>query len=501
MEPGTALAAVAAAYRRRPADLLPFYLLGAAVPAMARVVSVGGAAAIAVYLAVTGRLAAARAELAARDVSPPPPDADPDAVAVWVDELLPALEVLVTPTVVGSLAVTVLATLLVWVVLYAAVAAGQLAACSARLRDERGLLAGIEGARSHWVTFLGLFVLEATLWLVLAAAAALAVAVAAAGPPVAGLAAIVVLPLWISALGAVRAVFAFAPVVVIVDDARVAASLRRTVGFVRARPVVAAIYYVVAVATLVGFGALVAVLSVVGVGTVAALVGVFVVVPFLDLYKTALYAGYRGAVSAPEPPDVARRSQVVRGLGRGWTDTVAFVRSAPGLHAIAGALVVAGGATGWVLAGPLEGVVETSIAERIEGFVGPVIALEFFGNNWAVAFTMAYGGVALGVPSAVSLWTNGVVLAITARLEVDPATLLAFVLPHGVVELPAVVVAGALGLHLGRTTWRTRVGGADRGALADELERAFWVVVGVGTVLAVAALVESFVSPIVAQSV
>ncbi|CDK40609.1 uncharacterized protein BN903_59 [Halorubrum sp. AJ67] len=67
--------------------------------------------------------------------------------------------------------------------------------------------------------------------------------------------------------------------------------------------------------------------------------------------------------------------------------------------------------------------------------------------------------------------------------------------PHGIFEIPALVVSGALGVHLGVVSWRTFRGRASRERFADALETAFWVTVGLGILLGVAGIVEGFVSP------
>ncbi|MFW6000618.1 MAG: stage II sporulation protein M, partial [Halorubrum sp.] len=50
-------------------------------------------------------------------------------------------------------------------------------------------------------------------------------------------------------------------------------------------------------------------------------------------------------------------------------------------------------------------------------------------------------------------------------------------------------------VHLGAVSWRTFRGRASRDRLADALETAFWVTVGLGVLFVVAAVIEGFVSP------
>ncbi|PSQ04998.1 hypothetical protein BRC97_10285 [Halobacteriales archaeon QS_6_71_20] len=83
----------------------------------------------------------------------------------------------------------------------------------------------------------------------------------------------------------------------------------------------------------------------------------------------------------------------------------------------------------------------------------------------------------------------------------DPTAFLALVAPHGVLELPTIAVAGGLGLHLGAVGWRGLCGRTDAATVAGELERAAYVLVGVGVLLVVAAAVEAFLTPRVAAAV
>jgi uncharacterized membrane protein SpoIIM required for sporulation len=494
--------AAVAVLRRRPSDVLPMYVLGAAVPAIVRVVPFAGIAVASLLLAATGRLAPLRTHLAELESPPTDPDADPEAVESWAGGLEPIVDLLMTPPLVALAAVTVVASLVVFALASAVVAAGQLAACSARLRDDRGLVAGIAGARRFWPRFLGLFVLEFLCWAaVLAAvgaatalfagAVSLATGVAAFAAVVVLLAALVAVPV----LAAVRALFAFAPVAVVVDDAGVFGSLRNAVGFVRSRPVGAVFYYVLAVGGVLALSTIAGVLSLVDVVSVGSLLSALVLFPALDLLKTALYRDYRGRLAPPDPPGRSLRAGLRAGLRRGWTELASFVRARPGTHALVVALAAGGFWLGWTAAGPFAGTFETSIAARLAGHLPPAAAVELFGNNVLVAATTAYAGVALAVPAIAAVLFNGVFLGIYARLEVDPVELAAFVAPHGIVEIPAILIAGALGISVGVTGWRTARGRVDREGLADALERAFWVLVGVGLLLAIAAVVEGFVSP------
>lgn len=490
-----ALRAAIRVLRGRPDDLLPAFLLTPAVSAVVRVVTLAGFGTAYAYLAVTGRLRAFRADLAGSDLEPPDPNAEPDAFAEWVEEFVPLLETLVTPTTVAILVATGVVSILVFVVLSAVVTAAQLAACRATLDDDRGTTAAIRGGRRHWPSILGLLVLEFCLWLVLTGGAVAGIAAALLVSPILGLlVGLVAVLLWVVAAAAVRFVFAFAPVVAVVDGVGTAAAVRGGLRFARSRLVDAVGYSLLAVA-LLGALSLLAAFSTEAGGVLVGVASFLLVAPALSLSKTALYADHVDAIAPPQPPDRSLTGQVGDGVRRGLAETVRFARRSPVAVALSALLFVGGFALGWVLAAPYEGVVTASIEGRLEGHFPPTAALFFAANNWTVAVGSGLGGLALAVPSAVSMTFNGMMFGVYGRLEVAPIELVAFVAPHGVLEVPALVVAGGLGLSLGATTWRTARGRATTRDLAAAVERAFWVLVGVGVVLGVAGLIEGFVSP------
>jgi len=497
MSLSSALSATVAVFRRRPDDLLPAYFLTPAVGAIARVVTFVGVAVALLYLETTGRLARFREELATRDLDPPSPEAEPEAFAEWVESLVPLFELAFTPVVRDILVVTLVLTAVVFVFASVMVTAAQLAACYARLRGQRGMTAAVGGVRRYWLSILGARVLELVFWVLLSVGYIVVSAVVFAVSPV--LAVFATLSggfVWFIAIVAVRAVFAFVPVAIVVDENGVFAAVRTSAGYVRRNPFDAFGYYVLVVVSLFALAALAGVLGFIGGGVQLTVIVSFVLLaPALDLTKTALYGAQMGELSPPPRGDRSLGSQTVAGFRRGWREMVAFVRSKPWLHGFAFAFAVGGFAVGWTLAAPLEGIVTTSIAARIDGIVPPVAALDFATNNWVVAVSTAFAGIAVAVPAVVSLVFNGLVFGIYARTEAAPLELLAFVTPHGLIEIPALIIAGALGLSLGVSGWRTFRKQASADDLADAFERAFWVLVGVGILLAVAGGIEGFVSP------
>jgi uncharacterized membrane protein SpoIIM required for sporulation len=123
-------------------------------------------------------------------------------------------------------------------------------------------------------------------------------------------------------------------------------------------------------------------------------------------------------------------------------------------------------------------------------------ATEVYTNNVRVAATAFAGGVLLCIPTIYLLVTNGASLGQAAGLFTAAGQWGKFwglVLPHGLIELTSVVIAGAAGLRLG---WSI-IDPGDRKrsvALAEEGKRAVVIVLGTVCTLLIAGLIEGFVT-------
>jgi uncharacterized membrane protein SpoIIM required for sporulation len=123
-------------------------------------------------------------------------------------------------------------------------------------------------------------------------------------------------------------------------------------------------------------------------------------------------------------------------------------------------------------------------------------ATEVTVNNIQVAVTAFATGVLLCVPAIVLLVYNGAALGTAGGLFADAGELGKFfglILPHGLLELTAVVIAGAAGLRLG---WAVIAPGdrARSAAVGDEARRSGVIALGLVLAFAVAGLIEGFVT-------
>ncbi len=123
-------------------------------------------------------------------------------------------------------------------------------------------------------------------------------------------------------------------------------------------------------------------------------------------------------------------------------------------------------------------------------------ATEVFTNNIRVAALAFAGGILLCIPTAYLLVTNGASVGQAAGLFAaagQSSKFYGLILPHGLLELTSVIIAGAAGLRLG---WAV-IDPGDRTratAIADEGRRSVVLVLGVILSLLVAGLIEGFVT-------
>jgi uncharacterized membrane protein SpoIIM required for sporulation len=121
---------------------------------------------------------------------------------------------------------------------------------------------------------------------------------------------------------------------------------------------------------------------------------------------------------------------------------------------------------------------------------------EVYFNNVQVAAYAFAGGIALGTLTIFVLVSNSLNVGQAAGLFAaagQSSKFYGLILPHGLLELTSVIIAGAAGLQLG---WAVIVPGDRRrlAAIAEEGRRAVVLVLGVVLTLLVAGLIEGFVT-------
>jgi uncharacterized membrane protein SpoIIM required for sporulation len=143
---------------------------------------------------------------------------------------------------------------------------------------------------------------------------------------------------------------------------------------------------------------------------------------------------------------------------------------------------------------------EAYLEEDFEDYYSSKPASEFAAqvttNNIQVGFLAFAAGIALCLPTAALLAFNGANVGMAAGLfhaEGQAPKFYGLILPHGFLELTAVVIAGAAGLALG---WALIDPGdrARRDAIGEEGRRAVVIVLGLVATFTVAGLIEGFIT-------
>jgi uncharacterized membrane protein SpoIIM required for sporulation len=127
----------------------------------------------------------------------------------------------------------------------------------------------------------------------------------------------------------------------------------------------------------------------------------------------------------------------------------------------------------------------------------PIASSWIMTNNLSVSFTCFAGGIVFGLGTFLSLYVNGMMLGVigAACHHYDMSLALwSFVAPHGALELPAILIAGAAGFRLGHAMlfpgalrWKESIA---RGGVEATL-----LVSGILPLLVIAGTLEGFFSP------
>ncbi len=139
------------------------------------------------------------------------------------------------------------------------------------------------------------------------------------------------------------------------------------------------------------------------------------------------------------------------------------------------------------------------MAAQYEGITGAIsIYSKILIHNLSICVLMTFGGVVFAVPPAFIILVNGLPLGLVlARSEKPILAFVGSVLPHGVFELPAAILAASFGLLLGVDAvrlvwyWMRGEGEAPTRMLLADLRKVLSSFLLVAALLAVAAGVET----------
>jgi len=115
-------------------------------------------------------------------------------------------------------------------------------------------------------------------------------------------------------------------------------------------------------------------------------------------------------------------------------------------------------------------------------------------NNLVAMGFLLLGAVSVGLLTVVGLVLNGVLIGAVVGIAVqqlEPAVVAALIVPHGVLEIPALLIASAIGLRFGRLTVRYIRGLEDELVTRRDLREAGWLVAVAVLLIVAAAYIEA----------
>lgn len=138
---------------------------------------------------------------------------------------------------------------------------------------------------------------------------------------------------------------------------------------------------------------------------------------------------------------------------------------------------------------------KSDVKDRLAGRHS-LFAATLMTNNIRVAINALVLGITWGIGTVIILFYNGIILGAVSMdyiLSGNSVFLLGWLLPHGVIEIPAILIAGQAGLILGnsllKATERSR-----RSRLREKMTDIATLIGGVAILLIWAGIIESFLS-------
>jgi len=141
---------------------------------------------------------------------------------------------------------------------------------------------------------------------------------------------------------------------------------------------------------------------------------------------------------------------------------------------------------------------EKEVADQITGKDSPEIFVKLFLNNLEACILLFLGGASFGILTIFIISLNGVLIGAImeiVRKDHSVAFVAAAILPHGIFEIPAFILSGALGIMLAQSLIAEWYFGTDTN---EDAQKFAWLFILYALpLIAIAAFVEAFITPIV----
>ena len=312
--------------------------------------------------------------------------------------------------------------------------------------------------------------------------------------------------------------FIYAPVAVAADSLSGLAAIRKSWHQVR-QNVGTAFAYGIVYTVLIGaisFGSSFIPYVSLPISSLASVGILILVVPVLHLTKTEIYA----ETLKPEPvefvvykplfPDLAGPLPRLlwRKLVEGLKELKDFAFTLQNLkyHLLSAAGLGLGWLLGlWIGNNGLTGVIYAlgyvpgKINPLVTGSAPLTVGVYIFFHNWQASLATALSGIWFPAMPFVGLLLNGILVGVVSDLVPNPTMLAAALLPHGVIELPAFVLAGSAGIKLGVVFLRSFRNPAPGkiGEFHRVARQTLYLILGLALLFFIAGFIEGNITPIV----
>jgi stage II sporulation protein M len=141
---------------------------------------------------------------------------------------------------------------------------------------------------------------------------------------------------------------------------------------------------------------------------------------------------------------------------------------------------------------------EKEVSGQMDGTNPYDIVIKLFANNLEACILLFLGGASFGILTIFIMSLNGIVIgAIMQIISRDHTALFvaAALLPHGIFEIPAFIISGALGILLAQSLIAEWYGSGDTAVAAHAYAKMFLIYVL--PLVTTAAFVEAFITPVV----
>ncbi|RLM33415.1 stage II sporulation protein M [Haloarcula sp. Atlit-120R] len=115
-------------------------------------------------------------------------------------------------------------------------------------------------------------------------------------------------------------------------------------------------------------------------------------------------------------------------------------------------------------------------------------------NNLGALLVMLLGAISLGSMTVLSLVLNGLLIGVVVGIalkQVSPVVVAALIVPHGLIEIPALLIVAAVGLRFGWRTIQYIRGRTNELATRQDIREAGWLLATAAVFIVIAAYIEA----------